>query len=1816
MEKKIQKDSWLRKIRTLAVVGVMAVVGAGSAWGQSYTILYKNESRQTNIPERLDTVYIPDDESRELYVPEMRNNDGRTNINPDYQWYVRWYRADDSGNPIPISGKFKTTDVDLRGDKIIEGGTAAQRVHKGALHDTPEGTSLFWYRAFYTDATEGGAAISSATGASTILYTRKANDQKDVVICDVSMNADEKLNAEKTHLTEPTLSKRYKFVILPASQIADKIERANGKGIEHYEISCPANAAGINVQMKTFPSNYCWKEGSSIVSGVKFAYKIDDGFLVDLKDDKQVIGVGSISSRTVVSVYAKSGSYTSDLLATFTLIPQENAAFMLEDKVKTSTDPRRNPEKRDDLYERIGSADFDMDNDIPIGDLSSSNNLCPDPIGSELTTYAFFKPTTTIRAKQKYSPLQNQYGLYRSANVKGVSEDDGKAGKDYFWFFLYHGHYSPDLYAYDRTYANTGGQKCGYFFYTDASNEPGRLVKLELDNVICQYTELTVTAWVNDMTTWEEKKEEGKPLPPNININFIGKTASGEEIVLHRFTSGDALTDYTGTYNSLPANNNVGKWQQLCYTFSISSDQTGYDKYYLEVQNNTAHTYGADYAIDDVRVYKSKPNIKVNRENNCDASTLIVGTDHATILRNMGWKADEYVASDEDFHTDPDYLKYRYGLMGAEDQYRNSRVGNVYFAFLSEDKSTWMTVNDLATGLSDKAAKSLRVAVPTRLSTEAYEFYTTDKETALRNEQKMNIRAVEDYNKDYNEIWSKIEGHSGGTIDISGVGDPDITTGEKAFNEEKYQEALVELFARRLKIPRLRCPWYENGVLKLAVIDVNNTDLKYRGQGGASGKYWVVTFSAEQVAGTGGGEGVIDANGKCTLMSEFTVEPATTVLIDAKSPGDPEIAVCVGTVHQIQAYLNFYDKDTDKPIDESLTDDYEYIFDWYLGPMEEYIEETVDGLSIKDVLENYRDSHSFTLDPITKDEVEAWSETNQKNFLLRLMNANKLLLGTPANEPFDMPVNTERMVAMPYLTDVQAGQITYAFCDAETEVNLEAVEDPIPQMHQGFVNVSYPADVEVALRLGWPNMNSTTLDLPIYKVENMASNADHLELGGTSVDIYMDDITIQEPIGTATALNIPKPTKEGNILDNTGKLTFSLNEKAKKYLLEGQDYVLLIPFAQFDGSTQLNSVCDGLLRLPVKIVPEYQTWKGEANAVWYVDSHWNQSTKRELHEGTVDDTDAHNGTDVITNVYSPLYFTNITILGDSVSTNSELKLEGDKGTVSKDGGVLNLGTNYDIQYDLAVNTDENDDEVITSYYINKVKEVYFKPGATLLNQHLLTYTKAHVEFMMKQSKAYWMASPLQDVYAGDMYAPTKRGKQRTPVFGEDGKITYSEQLNDRWNPAFYQKAWSKTVWYMDKNNAEVEAPLVESNWNIEYNDVWVPYEIGKGFYARVEEQPVLVRLPKDDEDYKYYVTKALSEKPQERPKAGQLAELNEADGSMTLDLSIVDNDGAHFLVGNPYMAYLKMGGDDGFLAVNKDVLAQKYWTVDGKDGIIVGTPDVTWPTGSELSSGYIAPMQAFFVEKKGYTPTKADEPTDETKMEVTFSADMTVSATKVSSASDTKSFSAVNPVLTLTATSKQGQSRAAVVQKSDASNQYEADKDAVALLDSELDAPMAYTVAGSYAAAVNAIHDYKNVPLGVYAKDGEEVELSIEGASQLVSPLYLYDAVTRSTTPIDGDSFTLNLTGSSHGRYFLTTDEGIKAEGDIRIYSPADGQLIIASTPSDRLKQVQVYDLNGRMVESRQNVGTATCQLYVAGGIYIVRVQSEQGEAQAKLKIK
>ena len=78
-------------------------------------------------------------------------------------------------------------------------------------------------------------------------------------------------------------------------------------------------------------------------------------------------------------------------------------------------------------------------------------------------------------------------------------------------------------------------------------------------------------------------------------------------------------------------------------------------------------------------------------------------------------------------------------------------------------------------------------------------------------------------------------------------------------NEEKYRD-LVEKLYMRLQIPRIRCPWIEEGEpdkIYLYTLDVNNTDLKYVGEQvgvdsdgkaiKASGEYHVVLQGAQAV---------------------------------------------------------------------------------------------------------------------------------------------------------------------------------------------------------------------------------------------------------------------------------------------------------------------------------------------------------------------------------------------------------------------------------------------------------------------------------------------------------------------------------------------------------------------------------------------------------------------------------------------------------------------------------------------------------------------------------------------------------------------------------------------------------------------------------------------------------------------------------------------------------------------------------------------------------------------------------------------------------
>lgn len=1942
------------------------------AWGQTYTINYKNGSPQTGITERVDTVYVADGEERELFIPELRNNDGFYNAN--YRWYVRWYQLNE-GNLSCENIKGKAINPKLDGS-FVQGGALQDLInlYPSSLRDA--GTSLFFYKDFYK--IEGTTAINSSVplGASTVEYSA-VNVKEDLVVCDVSLNNNYKVDG--TTFTEPTLSIRYKFVVRPASEIANRIKDSKADETTPFmdeTIYVPQNNGTINIQLGRIANNYAWYDGDQIVQGETYQYKKDNGEWKDLGNRwtqiiNNLITVGTQPVKLEIRAVGKDKTKASPLLVRYNLISGDHG-FMLQEKQEKDSDPRRNPDNYPEFYERIGYINFDRNDSISVDDLNSVNNMAKigfsdnkedkgkwlDP---EITGYAPFNYQIQPNKDNRIQTLQNQYGLFRTADVEKVSTNNEKVeGKTYFWFASAQS--KPKVAIYDRTYYNTGKKSLGYFFYVDAANLPGRLVKIPLDGNICAHTGILVNFWVNDMTTWKDTQAEGKPLPPNVNMNFIGLKADGTEVVLHRFTSGDALTDYTSTSEGRPANNNIGKWQQLMYSFSLSQSLDDYVGYYLEVQNNTAHSYGADYAIDGLRIYRSIPKIDVKRVDVCSSASLTVATDYELLLKNMGWSINPDVLSDlnmgDGITEDSKHIwKYRYGLMGGDPTKRNDNlnetIGNVYIGATDKKENgditkpeDWITLNtdlkDYKNENYNNRSKVYRIIVPTKdgLKHQGFEDLT-NYETAMRRQIVVNLRMINDFLYDVAEqgVWDEdIDAHAqktngdpfpkeeyiaylkqnlGDLCDKSGsewnYKIPDPKDMESQIDQimdgydNKYEE-LIRAVCSVMGISRPRVPWWDEGnsnTIHLSAIDVDKTELRYKGERPygsgtkvepASGKYDVVIFSA---AATVTSDKVVDFpnayagssfQDPCLLTTPFTVLPSFTVVANTKSDLPEGMIACEGRISQIEEATVWVEEVDD---DQNLTGElnkfeeieafknYSYTFDWFLGDSLEFAAfHERHGVSLEDILRSYRNQLPDEKNALSF-QAEALIEYCKDKYKDKpdlIEELKTLLLGDVDTEP-KLVIGgkfgyaefrwVKKVVAIPYLPEsiTESDRRKWLFCERPQEKTLEAA--PAPTLLVGFPDVEYPEEMahypNVPLRIGLPNIIEGSInDIPIQGEGLTMGMKKSNQLGkpnGNATTIFLRQGQTYIEVGDLTALSAKAETETDN---GGGLFSMTFKEGAYEKFAEGQIYSLYIPFGEYKDGTFVEGSCEGYATLLIKIVPEYLTWTGknigEDAEAWYNDANWQQSTEGDLYiDQTGESKKDANGNDLVTAAFAPLHFTRITIPGGQTLELEDLKE--DKNLLQGiDTTSKTKATQY-IQYDMAVN--KNDKGLIVApYYINKVKAIYFKPEAQLRRQQFLTYDTARVEFEMTPDAKYWMASPLQSVFAGDMYTVKNTGRQNTYAFAD---ITYSTADNDRQAPAFYQKAWDKAItMYVPKSEADqiVSFPengldtthyeVVQSNWSREYNDVNVPYALGKGFYASVEKknatglgEKVLVRLPKADDSYKYEPWKpdtksatlraAMTKAPTlaNRINAGKLAD-NKSIKVVLTDVNgtedwwntdngtvrvIADGDGKHFLLGNPYMYPLDIVR---FLKENEAILEQKYWTLDVKEGLVVGTPDVAWEGGNvtdATSGAVIASMQAFFVELKDAAQTKAEGTATGADLKVVHFDPSMMQGESEKVSSSLRTATAKNPVLRLTAERDAYRSTALLMRQDDATNSYEADKDAVILLDTELEEiPQVYTIAGTRAVGVNVARQIDLVPLGVYAGKGKgEVTLTIEGIGDWVETLYLYDAVTRKSTELTGDSHTLRLDGGSHGRYFLrsglpTGNERIADAASISVYSAVPGKVVAGA--GEALKRIQVFTPMGRLVRTLYPA-RPTYTFDLPAGIYIIRAEIAHDQKTVKLRV-
>lgn len=1866
--------------RTLLLAAGLLLAGGGVAWGQEDRI---NEDVTPNS-EITEILYVVPGEPKTI---EFQTNDASDKLDG----YIRWY-VESAGGTRSITGLTK----------------------KNEFGEYSNGFA--WYRGTtdHSDYPKNACSI-------TCNFTKDQIEKGITLVYDASSaSADREQRGTGRNpywfLIPHSIGVRHKYIIKNASERSAALEAAKdslvkigGSNISSdistllkapnksacvlhtYTIHTPIQN-GTNYRLPERLDNYYMGTTTpQVAQHVRWTMYGEDGGQLEQVDNKaNILSYKFATADMDTTVSHKRYILTEVSADNSTWYPVSLLNIILEPFSLPLTESeldglRRNPNYKDRFedsllvdgrYELLENISFEEQ-----GEILSKEALTDDPSLNYRKTpliadsyYAFAAPQTYAdKRDNRLSVGRGEYALYRTLNYTGISRQGVTySGGKYIDYFPRDGY---SIAVVDRL-NETDSTKFGYFMYLDAADEPGVITKIPVEN-LCANTSLVVSAWICDLA-----HKNGTNPGVHADVGFTFKRIDYEdkgdstEVILTKY--------YTGALSHKPVNptnDHPAFWQQVSFKFSFSNAEISNDersRYILEISNNCPKSNGADYGIDEIKVYRSLPNIDVQRKDACDASTLIVSSSYETLLHNMGWDLNPDILTGLDLDT-VSTRKYRYGLMGgdpnADIETINMHVGNIYYGFVEDttkngaDAETWITVNNDPGAVELGLSKSIRVAVPTSPreyieTTSGTEGLPTSRKKALEAEITMNLRAINDYNADTQRgpegnkppyYWPDAE-----KIDITGLQNSDGTL--KASSAILADADLLNLYNAKIKelysilhVPCIRCPWTEDGgkTICLSAIDVEDTDLKFWNEligvdadGNneyASGKYFVVLFSAADVLGSNNLiSSVVNLRSKCTLISEFYVLPSIRIVVNTKT--ETGGVTCIGEIHNMDAHLTAPAQDEyGNIIDDKVMEDLEklypgteYTFDWFLGPETEYLK-VLEGVStdpkhidLKSIIADLRTARNLGVQPITEAAIDAASTDvlteTEKQLLKRLLNEGKLLTGKQVSFQF-----IDQIVAMPYVsgrTGLPADQADKLYCTDAQVVDLPT-QSNVPELSVGFPDVQYADSWTVPLRLGLPNIRSgkTLADIPIQNAISFGMDPadDHCLKHVTANDTIFLVTNSADPaeryIPVAKLTNLYADNNEADDKNNVLSLVFDNTLRTGETLNWSdvfgteQIYSLLIPFGEYeseDAPDPIPGSCMGYARLLIKIVPEYLTWKGDDTGSWYSDNaNWHRSTKGEIFlVASGQSTEDANGYSYpMSAAFSPLYFTKITI-----PDSKQLALQDEK-ELRKDVVLpLDHMATDSIAYDMAVDSVSTDRYEIVPYYGNKVSEIYFKPGATLMNQHFLTYDTARVEFTLAKSTPYWMASPLKAVYAGDMYAPIGNGKQETPAFNYitfDYGTNGTDGTNHRWELPFYQKAWDKAVAYVNSGDAHnkdnaIDVTAVKSNWSIEYNDVWVPYDIGKGYYMRVESDDtnisnVTVRLPKADKEYKYQATKAANNLSQigSRDLAGELAGKSGI-ADITIALSVMDGDDKHFLVGNPYMTYLNMGV---FLSENKDVLEPKYWILEnGASKAVVGTPDV--PFGNEYNVGTVKPMQAFFVELKSGV--------EDANKKVVFSSTM-MSAAEINAGKEaaTKSASAINPVLTITAECGDAKSIADLYTSDKAENAYKASEDAVVLLDSELDAPVAYSVAGNRAAQVNAVRSIDNIPVGVYNSRKGDVTVTIEGIDQLAEPLYLYDAYTRKSTLLEGDSHTLEISGESHGRYYLRSSAiGSVGDNAIAIYSVQSGKVIVSST--QEVRNIKVYSLSGAMVKNYMNLNTTQYTFNLSAGVYVVHAEGKDGTVKVE----
>lgn len=274
---------------------------------------------------------------------------------------------------------------------------------------------------------------------------------------------------------------------------------------------------------------------------------------------------------------------------------------MTTDELKTAGQNTRLNSYLDDHYRSVNTVSFDNDNEEQTLLAPTSPDDNQDRLPSKWSRRSYgFVYRDLIGNNFRHSPIHGEYGLYKSANIKGKS-GDGQGGTDgYQWW--------TKAQLYDRTYEKTNGTQYGHFLYIDASDESRQIAEADFKANLCVGSQVIFSAAIADMTI-ASKAERPQLMFKLYGVNYDGNNQETERRLLHSFSSGNFSGNRVGSDDGA----NVGKWYQT-YGKMVLQKESGvnnFTDFKLVVDNMCKSTSGADYAFDDLRIYTKASKVDV-----------------------------------------------------------------------------------------------------------------------------------------------------------------------------------------------------------------------------------------------------------------------------------------------------------------------------------------------------------------------------------------------------------------------------------------------------------------------------------------------------------------------------------------------------------------------------------------------------------------------------------------------------------------------------------------------------------------------------------------------------------------------------------------------------------------------------------------------------------------------------------------------------------------------------------------------------------------------------------------------------------------------------------------------------------------------------------------------------------------------------------------------------------------------------------------------------------------------------------------------------